>query len=746
MIATLTLCLGLALPVPLADIEADRAALLAGIETLERHGVPGTLCVYGDDAFAVLTGNKNPEPVVAAARHGKGRVVAIAHGSYLSGSAVTNAKGATSRLIANALSWTADRKGPLRVAVLGRDAKLAESLRKAGHEVTLGATLPAKPVPHVLVWQSGEADAAEQARIADFVKKGGGLLAAHCPWGYEQVNARRGLTLRENLPENRVLKDMGLVLAAGYADATERGKYAVAKSRPDDAHAGRALRAIVKGEKGSGKLAYLVEKAIRNVPDDETTFRPRLEKALRGVQSEAAPAPKNPLGQREALVRLAVTTRSEEWRALDPDDVGAFPGADGFPGVVPRSAKRTTTELVLDPAVRGWQSTGLYLAPGEVLTIRRTSTTTGAAAKGPAAKGAATNGADWRVRIGCHKDRLWAKPVWKRWPEITHTVELVDGTTRVATPWGGSVYFETTRDDAQRTTVSVAGAVAAPRYVLGDEASAASWNESRRAPGPWAELEARHIVLSVPSSVIRKLDDPAPILEWWDRVLTSHCKLACTPLPERRERFVPDVQISAGYMHAGYPMMTHLDVVQPKDGRALPPILDLEVRVKEGGWGYFHELGHNRQRKVWTFDGTGEVTVNLFSLFSHETICGITPWEHSWLGNQKGTALKALRSGKGFPDLGAGGRLVMYAQLQKAFGWEPFQRVFTEWEAVGQDAWPKPNQDRIDQWMLRMSAATGHDLRAFFDLWKLPLSDAARNDEATAKLSPWMPDLADLEK
>ncbi len=51
--------------------------------------------------------------------------------------------------------------------------------------------------------------------------------------------------------------------------------------------------------------------------------------------------------------------------------------------------------------------------------------------------------------------------------------------------------------------------------------------------------------------------------------------------------------------------MTHLD--------AAPRMVDLATLLSKGEWGLFHELGHNHQSAAWTFDGTGEVTVNLFS-------------------------------------------------------------------------------------------------------------------------------------
>ncbi len=54
----------------------------------------------------------------------------------------------------------------------------------------------------------------------------------------------------------------------------------------------------------------------------------------------------------------------------------------------------------------------------------------------------------------------------------------------------------------------------------------------------------------------------------------------------RPERMAHDVDISAGYMHSGYPVMTFLDVV---DSTLVFPM------TGPGHWGHFHEFGHNHQ-------------------------------------------------------------------------------------------------------------------------------------------------------
>ena len=64
---------------------ADMEALLAGVEPLPKSGAPGPVAVWGDGAFPVLTARDAGDAecaLVAAAAHGKGRIVLIGHNGY----------------------------------------------------------------------------------------------------------------------------------------------------------------------------------------------------------------------------------------------------------------------------------------------------------------------------------------------------------------------------------------------------------------------------------------------------------------------------------------------------------------------------------------------------------------------------------------------------------------------------------------------------------------------------------------
>ncbi len=675
---------------PRADASADRALLLEGVTEVEAVGSPGPVVVFGDAAFAVLCAPAG-EALVGAARFGEGRVVAFGHGGYCGRGG--DPQSGRARLLRNALTWAAGGEAEPAVLELRRGASLE------GAEVVL--------------WGGGDLPEREQAALRDFVAAGGGLVIGQCPWGWQQLNPRR--SLRDDAPVNRITAPMGLA----FGPTILEGPFRVADSRPDRAHAGRAAEALARGEDGAA--VRVLERAAASLPAGDALLLPRL-KALVDGGDAPAPTPDRPVRADDAAGRLAVAIRQRRLAARAPAEPGAAPGAEAYPGGVPAEAERVTVELELDGARHGWRSTGLYLAPGEVLEARVLS----------------GEPRGWALRVGCHTDSIEGKDTWRRWPLIARRAELAgEGATRLASPFGGLVYVEVPAD-APPARLELAGAVRAPWFDLRDPLDADGWRRARAFPGAWAEIGGEHLVLTVPAASVRELEDPAAVARFWDEVMVAHHQLARRPLPRRPERFVADVQISNGYMHAGYPIMMHLDVAEPRGGRPAP-VLDVERLRAEGSWGHFHELGHNLQRGWWTFAGTGEVTCNLFSLHALERVCGVEPWEAEWLAKQKRKGPRHLERGAPFAawKKDPGLALLMYAEVQRELGWEPFYRAFEAYEAAPTSELPRDDDGKRDQWLVRLSQAAGRDLGPFFERWGVPVSEAAR--ASVADLEGWLP-------
>lgn len=674
--------------------DADLAELLAGVSKIASPGVPGDLVVFGPDAFPVILGRAGDRvlaPVVAAARDGKGRIVAFGHTGYFDPGTI--AKADTARFLANSVRWASGKKQP-KVGVRGHEG-LRKHLAGAGFEVVDLAgddwTARLRDVHVVCVDTADACDA-----LAAWVSAGGGLLWTTTGWGWLQLNP--GRTLLDH-PGNRRMARAGIVWSDGTVDPTD-GEFLKADPAPTPhAHAGRALDALLAAKGELRQAGWTVTAAARALPPGDVLLLPKLKK-LAGAS--AIPTEKEPL--RDLRSRIALTMQLLEIDRLPPEKIQAHPASAHFPGAVPKSAKRV--KRTIRAKGPGWHSTGLYAAPGDRITV-----TIPDGAKG------------LHVRIGCHTDGLWHHDAWKRAPNITLRRSLDAKTTTVASAFGGLLYLEGSAE------FTIEGAVEAPLYVRG-VTTIQEWKKIRTAPGPWAEIATSKVVVTVPSEFVRTLDDPEAVAEVWDRILDAAADLAGIPRDrERPERFVADVQISAGYMHSGYPIMTHLD--------AAPDMADAK-KLLAGNWGLVHELGHNHQEDAWTFEGTGEVTNNVFSIYILEKVCSIpTRKGHPALQELDARGAAHRKNGARFdawkddPFLA----LAMYVQLREAFGWEPFQKVFAGYRGTEP---PRTDQDKRDQWMVRFSRAIGKNLGPFFQAWGVPTTEAAR--KSIQDLPGWMPD------
>lgn len=709
---------------PIARAEVDAAALTEGVKTIAAPGTPGTLAVWSSDA-AILAVGKDGDldvPVVGAGEFGRGRMVAFTHTGHLDAGSL--AVGDHRKLLENVANWAAGQAGrrPSRVGLL--NCKLDAFFGEIGFEVVdLDRSWHTQPLHNRidLLCIVGNALNDEQVRaIERFISGGGGVLAAQTAWAW---SPKEGATLREN-PLNRIVAGTGIAWTGAYADKNAAGTFdAAGETRL--LNAASAIEALQSADASKldpqqRKLAAAsATSAARLLPADDLLLRPKLAKLLAEQAARLVPTPKTPIGQDRPFDRFLLAFQLSELESAPAAKVTAHPAAAAFPGEVPEGAQRVQRAVEIDTATPDWHSTGLYAAPGEVISVD-----------------VPMDAADLnlRVRIGCHQDQLWHLNRWQRAPDITIEKPLAGGRSRIASAFGGPVYIVVPgKAAARKVTVRISGAVEAPMFVLG-KTSRQEWASRLHGhPAPWAELVTSKVILSVPSESIRSLEDPEELLRLWDRVLDAAADLAAIPRDRRRpERYVPDEQISAGYMHSGYPIMTHLDAV---------PDMTQASRLAKGCWGLFHELGHNHQEREWTFAGTGEVTCNLFSLYICETVCGLpVSTGHDALKNPEETIGKHLALGAKFDRWKSEPfvALMMYIQLREAFGWEAYKKVFAEYQSLPATERPKGDEESRDQWMVRFSRTVNRNLGPFFQAWGIPTSEQAR--ASIANLPPWMPE------
>jgi len=152
-------------------------------------------------------------------------------------------------------------------------------------------------------------------------------------------------------------------------------------------------------------------------------------------------------------------------------------------------------------------------------------------------------------------------------------------------------------------------------------------------------------------------------------------------------------------------------------------------------------MGHDHQRPEWTFDGTGEVTCNLFSLYIGERCCGIKDLTFNTYTpeSRKEMTRKHLAAGAPFdrwkrdPFLA----LTMYVQLQESFGWEAYKKVFAAYDKLPAEKRPKTDAEKRDLWLVTFSRTAGRNLGPFYEAWGVPTSEKAR--ASIEDLPVWMP-------
>ncbi|XP_063414915.1 TRPM8 channel-associated factor homolog [Mytilus trossulus] len=207
-----------------------------------------------------------------------------------------------------------------------------------------------------------------------------------------------------------------------------------------------------------------------------------------------------------------------------------------------------------------------------------------------------------------------------------------------------------------------------------------------------------------------------------------------TPEDQNKERaygrgqwVVTDEQPSIGYMHSGYPIVTHLDMADTnkiyEDCFLLSRDHILKVNNRKGSWGMFHELGHNFHDSMWTWDGTKEVTCNIFTLHAMDVVCNVKPWEHLWVREKFENASNYLREGSKYDKWfsNAGIALLVYAQLARDFGWGTYKSVFRTYDKLPKDKRPSNQQEKENMWIQTFSNVVKRNLSLVFEFWGWPI-------------------------
>lgn len=717
-------------------IRKARKQLLDGVSSIA-GGVLDQLALFELEAFPVVAFSEDGEffaTVVAAAQTDNNRIIAFGHGSYFEQDLLDIAD--TGQLLINSIKWVSGKDEP-NIGVYAKDY-LSSYLEENDLCVQrIESKISAEDLENidVLVVNATELSSKELLRVKQFMLKGGGLVTADTGWGWQQLNPDKSL-LNDN-PTNQLLASAGIASTTEVAFA-ESG-IDIVDEFPETLNSVAAFEFLSNATDNEPKEILQARRSLTNLlpvlPKDNNSLLPLLEK-LKSQAKEFIPTENNPFSILEnPLISLGILLNHKELINTDIQEITAHPASKDFPGKVSKSAERISKEIqfeITNPDSTKWKSTGLYAAAGEKINIYIHSEE--------------IINQDFAIRIGAHSDSLWdaEENSWQRMPEIDRIFPIQQQKMIVANAnaFGGLIYVVVPEaTEVTEVSLTIEGAVACPYFVLG-ETDLAMWQEEiRNYSAPWAELEGKSLILTVESSKIRDLDDPITLLKRWDSIQVANRKLAAWPKGKNRPmRIVFDRQISCGYMHAGYPICC---LLESQDAALAFGDCPAEYQPKDY-WGFFHELGHNHQSDDWTFSGTGEVTVNLFTLHALETEFQLTVESknfkklHEGLGDAR---KKSLETHIAFEEWDEDPFfvLMMYVDLIQEFGWESFSQVFKEYLGLSDDEKPQTDDEKRDQWLVRYSKTVGRNLSEFFDAWQVPISEQAK--EEISDLPSWMPEI-----
>uniref|UniRef100_A0A8C6UCA9 Peptidase M60 domain-containing protein n=1 Tax=Neogobius melanostomus TaxID=47308 RepID=A0A8C6UCA9_9GOBI len=682
---------------PQYDLKKDLQTLLQGVSDFEwQEYLASEILVHGQLSFPIGT-TQDGRPFIAGGYYGKGRVVVAAHEAFLRLESLTG-------LWDNVLHWLDQN----RQGVVGVEPEYALNvMKRSGLDCEL---TDFRSDLSVFVRTAYRGDNIEE--IQKFVAEGGGLLIGGHAWNWAQKHP--GQNYLTHFSGNKMLNPMGMSLLSGTISGGCYKAPDTSVSIEETYHFHHLLFRLasytVLEEK---ELTPHEEKCLQKLADDCVSFLSMknfncysnqqivgvltdiLKKTgLPQVHTSNSPAKS---AKDHFIVKIAAAVYDV---CSCRDELLHFLFKD-----IP--VLKTIRDQPIHFNGEQWISTGLYLTPGMKTYL---SVPTDFVNKG------------WQVQINCHTDilnhktLLRAPSVYKRFPVTSEMMQ-------VHNLWGGLIYLIApphTKVTGAKVVVQVA--VSAPYYKSGEDLSVRLVS-SAHSPSPWAELEFENIILTVPSDLVKNLERPDELAALWDRVMKAVADLAAIPHKfERKERIVCDVQISAGSMHAGYPVMGQnaygTEMVTAKEYQTM--------------WGPIHELGHNQQRPSWEFrPHTTDATNNLWSVYVHETVLkahpDLTP------ENRRIRIKEYIKQGRRLGNWKDWVALETYLQLQEKFGWSPFKSVFGAYHKI--ENVPGDNKGKMNLFAVTFSKTVGMDLSGFFKAWGWPI--AAETEKKLSDLPAW---------
>ena len=716
------------------DLQADQSDLLRGIGETNWGGWPSPIIPIGELAFPVgfaEGGYGTNIPVISASHVGRGKMLGYGHESWVDGHGEEETE-----FSLRAVEWACGENANVGLAYGAGFDDFEDELNAEGHTVHLSVTPSDLSGLDCLLdeFWNGHDDQDNQA-LVDFMLNGGGLIMGGHAWYWSYSNTGLG----HNYPGNKIAKTTGLFVsnAWGY-NSVDLSNFPHELSTP---HA--AIKAIrddrINNHSLSNEDAAVADEILSVCTDvvtlDFTEFWSPLREVVNVTgwsvieygtlwQDVGHNMGEDPVADTLLRVEGALTQN------LPADELPSHPSHVEFPGEVPANATRISRTVEINGNQTGLPSnfgysqarshirmtTGLYAAPGEVVTVTLP----------PIAVDS-----DTYVLVGAHSDNLWDKSQLHRHPQIVRWWHVDQQYMEVGNAFGGPIYIAispgSTLGDFQ---VTISNAVKAPTYIHG-QTDVSQWlQEHRHDPAPWAEIGSDQFILTVPSNEIRDLEDPDDLMNWWDEALEMEHELyGFLPWP-RVERAVFDAQISAGWMHSGYPFMAH--------DLSVPDVVNVSYMSENGDWGMFHELGHNHQWMPSTLPGATETSCNFASVYLMEELVGVEGHRAINPDQRESRMRSYFEDSPDISNWSVWVALDTYLIIKEEWGWGPITEALRIYYNLSGDEVPSDDLEEFNDWVLHISNSTGYNLAPYHQAWGFPLTQ--ETFDALAHLPVWVED------
>ena len=725
---------GLNLWIAVHDLAADQSDLLRGMGQTNWGGWPSPVLPIGQWAFPggfAEEGYGSTIPVISGSHVGRGKMLGYGHESWVDGAGVKETE-----FSLRAVEWVCGENADVGLAYGAGYDDFEDELQGEGHTVHLSVT-PAdlSGIDCLLDEFWNGHDDQDNLNLIDFMLDGGGLIMGGHAWYWSYSNS----DVSHNYPGNKIAKTTGLFVSHAWGYNTVDFRVV-----PHELTRPQAAIEAIRADRIDNQTLSVEDAAIADATLSSCTgvvaldfdgFWGPLRETVNVTgwtviqygtlwQNVGHNLGEDPVADTLLRVEAALT------QGLAASELPVHPSHVEFPGEVPANATRISRTMSIDGNQSGLPSnfgysqarshvrmtTGLYAAPGEVVTVTLPAEVVDSGTY---------------VLVGAHSDSLWGKNQLHRHPQIVRWWYVDEDTMEVGNAFGGPIYIGIQAGSILGDfDITVSNAVKAPRYIHG-ETDVFQWlQQYRHDPAPWAEIGSDQFILTVPSHEIRDLDNPQDLMDWWDQALgMEHELYGYTPWP-RVERAVFDAQISAGWMHSGYPFMAH--------DLSVAGVVNVSYMSENGDWGMFHELGHNHQWMPSTLPGTTETGCNFASVYLMEDLVGVEG--HGAVAPvQRASRMRAyFDDGSNISNWSVWIALDTYLIIKEEWGWDPITEALSVYYTLPSAEVPVGDTEEFNAWVLHVSNATGYNLAPYHAAWGFPLTQATF--DALEHLPVWVED------